>query len=144
MQQRGTYLVPTIWALDSILQPGNPNKIPSDSLEKAHRAAELRNAGMLRALGTGVKIAYGTDAGVFPHAENAKDFALLKSMGMRSIDLVKSATSVAADLLGTPDRGRLAPGKLADVVAFAGDPSTDAALLGVKPTLVVLGGKRVA
>ena len=144
MQQRGTYLVPTIWALDSILQPGNPNKIPSDSLEKAHRAAELRNAGMLRALGTGVKIAYGTDAGVFPHAENAKDFALLKSMGMRSLDLVKSATSVAADLLGTPDRGRLAPGKLADVVAFAGDPSVDGALLGVKPTLVVLGGKRVA
>jgi imidazolonepropionase-like amidohydrolase len=87
MEQRGTYLVPTIWALDSILQPGNPNKIPSDSLEKAHKAAVLRNAGMQRALGTGVKIAYGTDAGVFPHAENGKDFALLKSMGMHSLDL---------------------------------------------------------
>ncbi len=60
MQQRGTYLVPTIWALDSILQPGNPNKIPQDSLDKAHAAAQLRNAGMQRALGTGVKIAYGT------------------------------------------------------------------------------------
>jgi imidazolonepropionase-like amidohydrolase len=144
MQQRGTYLVPTIWALDSILQPGNPNKIPADSLEKAHQAAELRNAGMARALGTGVKIAYGTDAGVFPHAENNRDFALLKSMGMHHLDLLKSATSVAADLLGTSDRGRLAPGLLADVVAFAGDPSADPALLGSTPKLVILGGKRIA
>jgi len=144
MQQRGTYLVPTIWALDSILQPGNPNKIPPDSLEKAHQAAQLRNAGMERALATGVKIAYGTDAGVFPHAENNRDFALLKSMGMHSLDLLKSTTSVAADLLGTSDRGRLAPGKLADVVAFAGDPSADPGLLGVAPKLVILGGKRIA
>jgi imidazolonepropionase-like amidohydrolase len=144
MQQRGTYLVPTIWALDSILQPGNPNKIPPDSLEKAHQAAQLRNAGMERALGTGVKIAYGTDAGVFPHGENNRDFALLKSMGMHSLDLLKSTTSVAADLLGTNDRGRLAPGKLADVVAFAGDPSADPGLLGVAPKLVILGGKRIA
>jgi imidazolonepropionase-like amidohydrolase len=144
MQQRGTYLVPTIWALDSILQPGNPNRIPQNSLDKAEAAAVIRNAGMQRALGTGVKIAYGTDAGVFPHKENAKDFALLQSMGMRPLDLMKSATSVASELLGTPDRGRLAPGKLADVVAFAGDPSRDAALLGSKPSLVVLGGKRIA
>jgi imidazolonepropionase-like amidohydrolase len=144
MQQRGTYLVPTIWALDSILQPGNPNKIPQDSLDKAHAAAQLRNAGMQRALGTGVKIAYGTDAGVFAHAENNRDFELLKSMGMHSLDLLKSTTSVAAELLGTSDRGRLAPGKLADVVAFAGDPSIDASLLAKPPKLVVLGGKRIS
>ena len=143
MKERGTALVPTIWALDSILQPGNPNKIESNLLEKAHQATQLRDAGMHRALAAGVKIVYGTDAGVFPHRENAKDFALLQSMGMRPLDLLRSATSAAADLIGTKDRGRLAPGLLADVVAFAGDPSRNAALLEKPPALVMLGGKRV-
>ncbi len=143
MQQRATYLVPTIWALDSILQPGNPNHVPADSLDKAHRAAKLRNEGMQRAIATNVKFAYGTDAGVFPHAENNRDFGLLQSMGMRPEDLLRSATSSAADLLGTNDRGRLSSGLLADVVAFNGDPSRDANLLVGKPALVMLGGRRM-
>ncbi len=143
MQQRSTYLVPTIWALDSILQPGNPNRIPSDGLEKAHRAANLRNEGMQRALATSVKFAYGTDAGVFPHAQNNRDFALLQTMGMHPLDLLRSATSSAADLLGKTDRGRLAPGRLADIVAFSGDPSRNASLLEAKPALVMLGGARL-
>ena len=83
MKQRGTALVPTIWALDSILQPGNPNKIQPNSMEKAHQAAQLRDQGMQRALAAGAKIVYGTDAGVFPHGENNRDFALLQRMGMR-------------------------------------------------------------
>jgi imidazolonepropionase-like amidohydrolase len=143
MQQRGTHLVPTIWALDSILQPGNPNKIPAGSIEKAHQAALLRNEGMKRALATSVKMAYGTDAGVFPHKENNKDFALLQSLGMHPLDILKSTTTVAAGLLGTPDRGRIAPGMLADLVAFSGDPSTNAGVLEAKPAMVMLGGKQV-
>ncbi len=143
MRERGTALVPTIWALDSILQPGNPNRIEAPGLEKAHQAALLRNQGMQRALAAGAKIVYGTDAGVFPHRENAKDFALLQSMGMRPLDLMRSATAYAADLIGTKDRGRLAPGMLADVVAFNGDPSTNAGLLEKAPALIVLGGKRI-
>jgi len=144
MVQRGTYLVPTIWALDSILQPGNPNKIAAGSLEKAHLAAQLRDEGMRRALASGVKLAYGTDAGVFPHKENNKDFAPLVSLGMRPLDLLRSATSWAADLLATSDRGRIAAGKLADIVAFRGDPSANIALLESRPTLVMLGGKEVS
>jgi imidazolonepropionase-like amidohydrolase len=70
MQQRGTSLVPTIWALDSILQPGNPNDVPASSIRKAEYAAQLRNAGMHRAIASSVTIAYGTDAGVFPHEQN--------------------------------------------------------------------------
>jgi imidazolonepropionase-like amidohydrolase len=143
MKQRGTALVPTIWALDSILQPGNPNKIQPNSLEKAHQAALLRDQGMQRAVAAGAKIVYGTDAGVFPHRENAKDFSLLQSMGMRPLDLMRSATSDAAAMIGTKDRGRLAPGLLADVVAFAGDPSTNAGLLEKTPALIVLGGKKI-
>ncbi len=143
MQQRGTNLVPTIWALDSILQPGNPNHIPAGSVQKAEYAATIRNAGMQRALATTVVIAYGTDAGVFPHAENNKDFALLVRMGMRPTDVLRSATVTAAELVGVSDRGTLAPGKRADVVAFNGDPTRDISLIEKPPALILLGGKRV-
>lgn len=140
MVQRGTSLVPALWAIDSILQPGNPNRWTAQTLEKAHRAAEVRNDGMQRAIASGVNIAYGTDAGVFPHAENNKDFALMAGLGMQPIDVLRTATVNAAALIGKSDRGELAPGKLADVVAFAGDPLDRIELMGAAPLLVMLGG----
>ena len=143
MQQRNTHLVPTIWALDSILVPGNPNHISAQSVQKAEYAAKVRNEGMQRAIASSVTITYGTDAGVFPHKENNKDFALLKSMGMHPMDLLKSATHNAAELIGVTDRGALAPGKRADVVAFNGDPTRDMSLMEKPPALVMLGGKRI-
>jgi len=91
----------------------------------------------------GAKIVYGTDAGVFPHRQNNKDFALLQTMGMQALDLLRAATSRAADMIGTKDRGRLAPGLLADVVAFGGDPGANAALLEKPPALIMVGGKRI-
>ncbi len=143
MQQRGTTLVPTIWALDSILQPGNPNHIPPGSLQKAEYAAQLRNAGMHRAIASSVAIAYGTDAGVFPHKQNNKDFALMVSLGMRPVDVLRSATSNAAQLIGTTDRGVLASGMLADVAVFNGDPAHDITLMEREPALVFVGGQKV-
>jgi imidazolonepropionase-like amidohydrolase len=143
MKDRGTYMTPTIWALDSILQPGNPNHIPANSLDKAEQMRTIRNEGMQRVIAAGTKVAYGTDAGVFPHAQNNKDFTLLATMGMRPIDLMRSATSTAAENIGVDDRGVLAPGKLADVVAFNGDPSHSIALLEERPALVMLGGQRL-
>jgi imidazolonepropionase-like amidohydrolase len=143
MEQRGTYLTPTIWALDSILQPGNPNRISQQSIAKAELARDLRNAGMQRALASSVRFSYGTDAGVFPHDQNNKDFALLVRMGMRPIDALRSATSRAAELIGVNDRGVLAPGKLADVVVFAGDPSRDIVAIEKPPSVIVLGGQRI-
>ena len=143
MQQRGTVLVPTIWALDSILQPGNPNHIPESSVQKARYAAQLRNEGMHRALASSVKIAYGTDAGVFPHGENNKDFALLVRLGMRPLDVLRSATLGSAELIGVSDRGHLSAGKLADVVAFKGDPMRDIGVMERPPALVMLGGRRI-
>lgn len=142
MEQRGTYLTPTLWALDSILQAGNPNHISANGLQKAEYAAKVRNEGMQRALASSVKFSYGTDAGVFPHKENNKDFGMLVSMGMRPLDVMRSATSSAADLLGTSDRGMLASGKLADVIAVDGDPTRQISLLE-KPSFVMLGGRRV-
>lgn len=140
MVERGTSLVPALWAIDSILQSGNPNRWTAQTLEKAQRAADVRNEGMQRAIASGVNIAYGTDAGVFPHAENNKDFALMADLGMQPIDVLRTATVNAAALVGKSDRGELAPGKLADVVAFAGDPLAKIELMGTAPLLVMLGG----
>ena len=143
MQQRGTHLVPTIWALDSILQPGNPNRIPPGSLQKARDAQDIRNEGMQRAVASNVTITYGTDAGVFPHAENNKDFALLKAMGMHPLELMRAATSNAAALIGQTDRGHLAPGKRADIVAFKGNVPENIALLEQQPALIVRNGTTI-
>ena len=73
-----------------------------------------------------MKIAFGTDAAVFPHGQNAKEFALMTGLGMAPIDALRSATSVNADLFGISQRvGTLKKGKLADIVAMPGDPTTD-------------------
>jgi len=143
MRQRGTNLVPTIWALDSILQPGNPNHISEQSIQKAQHAAQLRNEGMHRAFASSVTIAYGTDAGVFPHRQNNRDFALLVGLGMTPIDALKSATHNAAALIGVSDRGALAPGKLADIAVFAGDPTSQISLIEKPPQLVMVGGQKI-
>lgn len=143
MVDRGTYLTPTVWALDSILQPGNPNHISEQSIQKAEYARQVRDEGMHRAVASSVKFSYGTDAGVFPHAQNNRDFALMTRLGMRPIDVLRSATTGAADLIGVDDRGSLAPGKLADVVAFAGNPVEEIDLMEREPALVMLAGKRV-
>ena len=142
MKDRGVYLVPTIWALDSINQPGNPNHIPENSLAKARRITTVRNEGIQRAFAEGVKFAYGTDAGVFPHKENNKDFAALRKLGMDANDLLRSATSVAADNIGVTDRGKIAAGMLADIIAVKGDPRTTIETLE-RPSFVMVGGKVV-
>lgn len=142
MKDRGVYLVPTIWALDSINQPGNPNHIPKNGLEKARRITTIRNEGVQRALASGVQMAYGTDAGVFPHKENNRDFVLLHKLGMDPLDLLRSATSAAADNIGVTDRGRIATGLLADIIAVPGDP-TKAMQAMERPSFVMLGGKQI-
>ena len=79
-----------------------------------------------RALALGVKIALGTDAAVYPHGDNAIEFALMAADGMTPIQSLKAGTSVAAELLGLKDKiGTLAPGMSADIVAVPGNPTTD-------------------
>ena len=97
---------------------------------------------MQRALATTVVIAYGTDAGVFPHAENNKDFALLVRMGMRPTDVPRSADG---DRRRTHRRERprhACTGETGNVVAFNGDPTRDISLIEKPPALILLGGKR--
>jgi imidazolonepropionase-like amidohydrolase len=145
MRERGTVMVPTLWASESIVaQKDGAVHYPPELIEKAQRAIAARDAGLQRALAAGVTIAYGTDCGVFPHEQNNRDFALLESLGMEPADILKTATSNAATLLGKRDRGRLAPGLLADLVAFRGDLGSGVAALADAPAFVMLGGRRIA
>jgi len=145
MRERGTAMVPTLWASESIVaQKDGAVRYPPDVIEKAERAIAARDAGLQRAVAAGVTIAYGTDCGVFPHEQNNRDFALLQSLGMSPADVLKTATSNAAALLGKNDRGRIAPGLLADLVAFRGDLSAGVAPLTEPPAFLMLGGRRIA
>lgn len=78
-----------------------------------------------KAIRSGVKIAFGTDAAVYPHGDNAKEFAALVEKGMSPLEAIRSATIYSADLLGVVDRGVLEPGLLADIVAVPGNPLED-------------------
>ena len=102
------------------------DKLPPPTIPKAKAAIAHHAISFKGALAKGVKIAFGTDAGVYPHGQNALEFGYMVEAGMRSIDTLKAATSVDAELCGVADRlGTLEGGKLADVVAVPGDPVKD-------------------
>jgi len=118
MKKRGTYLVPTTYLVESI----DLDNLPPHIRAKAEFILPLAVKSLRRAIEEGVKIAYGTDAAVYPHGDNGKEFAVLVERGMTPIEAIRSATVYAADLLGVDDRGRLREGLLADVVAVNGNP----------------------
>ena len=124
MKQKGTYLTPTLMASEYIM--GKLSQYPPALQAKAKAATEARSEMFRNAVRVGVKISFGTDAAVFPHGQNAKEFALMTGLGMKPIDALLSATSVDAQLLGVADKlGTLEKGKLADVIAMPGDPTAD-------------------
>lgn len=126
MKKRGTFLVPTLYALESILLPGNPLHIPDGSLAKARALLPMRRAGFRAALDAGVTVAYGTDIGVFPHEQVAFDFRYLVSYGMTPLQAIQTATLNAAQLLRLDHHaGTLEPGALADIIAVDGNPLDD-------------------
>ncbi|MEP7326312.1 MAG: amidohydrolase family protein [Gemmatimonadota bacterium] len=121
MKANGTYLVPTTALADLI----DLNSLPPQIRIKAEQILPLARASVTRAIRAGVRIAFGTDAAVIPHGTNAAEFAALVRRGMTPIDAIRAATINAADLLGVDDRGVIAPGKLADLVAVPGNPLDD-------------------
>jgi imidazolonepropionase-like amidohydrolase len=125
MKENGTYLVPTAYLLTVV----KPESLPPAMAAKARQIIPLAKDSHRRAIRAGVKIAFGTDAGVYPHGDNAKEFAVYVGSGMRPIDAIRTATINAADLLGLDDRGVIAPGKSADLIAVPGDPLSDVGLL---------------
>jgi imidazolonepropionase-like amidohydrolase len=124
MKSKGTFLTPTLLATDYIMP--RLKTYPAEVQKKAQAAADARSEMFRNAVKIGVKISFGTDAAVFPHGQNAKEFALMTGLGLAPIDALRSATSVDADLLGLAQKlGTLEKGKLADIVAMPGDPTQD-------------------
>lgn len=135
MLDHGTYLVPTLfnWYLEYDLPP--------ELDEKNEYVKGFVDGSTRSAFAAGVKIAFGTDAGVFDHGLNAREFAAYVERGMSPIDAVRTATTNAADLLGVDDRGVLAPGLLADIIAVPGNPLEDIRVL--EDVLFVMKGGEV-
>jgi imidazolonepropionase-like amidohydrolase len=123
MRDKGVYLVPTLLAGEWL--GGRLDKFPPAIATKAKAALAARSDMFRNAVKLGVKIAFGTDSAVSPHGMNAKEFALMTGLGMSPAAALRSATTVAASLLGVDDRGTLAAGKLADIIAVPGNPLDD-------------------
>jgi imidazolonepropionase-like amidohydrolase len=124
MKSKGTYLVPTLMATEYIMS--KIEAYPPVLQAKARAAAAARSEMFRNAVKMGVKIALGTDAGVYPHGQNAKEFKLMVDLGMPPVEALRAGTSADADLFAiTPKVGTLEKGKLADIVAIPGDPTID-------------------
>ena len=121
MIARGTYLVPTTYLVGAV----NMDALPEPIRMKAESIMPIAVESTRRAVRAGVKIAFGTDAGVYPHGDNAKEFQALVDRGMSPFDAIRSATVIAAEVLGTRDRGRIEAGMLADIIAVQGNPLDD-------------------
>jgi imidazolonepropionase-like amidohydrolase len=129
-KKRGTYLVFDIYNDDFILQEGAKAGMLPESIEKEKKIGRLQRENFRRAWQAGAKIAFGTDAGVYPHGDNAKQFAKMVEWGMKPTDAIQAATVKAADLLGWADKvGAVETGHYADIIAVSGDPTSDVKVL---------------
>jgi imidazolonepropionase-like amidohydrolase len=139
-KQHGTYLVFDIYNDDFILQEGAKAGMLPESIEKEKKIGRLQRENFRHAFQAGTKMAFGTDGGVYPHGDNAKQFAKMVEWGMKPLDAIQAATVNAADLIGWPDKiGALETGHYADLIAVSGDPLSDVrALESVK--FVMKGG----
>ena len=131
MVAQGTFLVPDIYTDVYILEHGAEQGLPQKIIDKERWLRGQQDVNWTRAFRAGVKLAFGTDAGVYPHGQNARQFALLvQHLGMSPADAIRMATVNAADLLGWSDKlGRIAPGYYADMIAVNGDPLADVSTL---------------
>src|SRR6266699_2156276 len=124
MKNKGTYLTPTLMATEWIMS--KIDNYPPALQAKAKAAGAARSDMFRNAVKMGIKISFGTDAAVFPHGQNAKEFKLMVDLGMQPIDALRAATGNAADLFGIAQKtGTLEKGKFADVIAMPGDPTAD-------------------
>jgi len=125
-KQHGTYLVFDIYNDDFILQEGAKAGMLAESIEKEKKIGRLQRENFRHAFQSGAKIAFGTDAGVYPHGDNARQFGKMVEWGMKPIDAIQAATIRAADLLGwSAKAGVLETDHYADIIAVSGDPLSD-------------------
>jgi imidazolonepropionase-like amidohydrolase len=129
MKQHGTYLDADIYDDDYIRGEGARLGMPKDFLEKEADSGRIQRENFRKAVKAGVRISFGTDASVYPHGDNAKQFAYMVQYGQTPMEALRAATSSAADLIGKDDFGSIAPGKFADLVAVKGNPLEDITIL---------------
>jgi len=129
-KQHGAYLVFDIYNDDFILQEGAKAGMLPESIEKEKKLGRLQRENFRKAFQAGAKIAYGTDSGVYPHGDNAKQFGKMVEWGMKPIDAIQASTVNAANLLGWGEKvGALEKGHYADLIAVEGNPLSDVKVL---------------
>ena len=130
MKDKGVYLVADIYIDDYILAEFGKKGYPEEIINKERMIGKLQRENFQKAVKAGVKIAYGTDAGVYPHGWNGKQFYYMVKYGLTPMQAIQSATINAADLLDWKDRtGSITKGKLADIIAVDGNPLEDITVL---------------
>ncbi|AAK25087.1 metal-dependent hydrolase family protein [Caulobacter vibrioides] len=140
MKAKGAFLVADIYNGDFIDTYGREHGWPAGMIRKNRETTDAQREGFRKAVKAGVKIAYGTDAGVYPHGWNARQMPYMVRYGMTPMQAIQSATTVAAELMGkTGQVGCHAPGCYADLIAVAGDPLADVSVL-TKVAKVMKGG----
>jgi imidazolonepropionase-like amidohydrolase len=129
-KQHGTYLVFDIYNDDFILQEGAKAGMLPESIEKEKKIGRLQRENFRHAFQAGAKMAFGTDSGVYPHGDNARQFGKMVEWGMKPLDAIQAATIRAADLIGWSGKiGALEPDHYADIIAVSGDPLSDVRVL---------------
>jgi imidazolonepropionase-like amidohydrolase len=143
MKKNGTYLVPTLYLADWFMENAERNRVPDFLLVKAKAVMPAARKNIAHAFASGVKVAFGTDAAVYPHGLNAHEFAVMVKLGLPPLQAIQAATVNAADLLGWSGKvGSLEPGAWADIVAVDGDPLKDVTTLE-RVKFVMKGGEVV-
>jgi len=129
-KQHGTWLDFDIYNDDYILQEGAKAGMLPESIEKEKKLGRLQRENFRKAFQAGCKMGFATDAGVYPHGDNAKQFAKMVEWGMQPLDAIRAATLTSADALGWSAKvGALEPGHYADLIAVSGDPLSDVKVL---------------
>ncbi len=130
MKQHGTYLVPTLYLGDWMIENAAKTGMPPQMLAKAQEVIPAARKNIAHAFASGVKVGFGTDAAVYPHGLNAHEFAVMVKLGLTPLQAIQAATVNDADLLGWSDRvGTIEPNHFADLIAVDGDPLQDVTLL---------------
>jgi imidazolonepropionase-like amidohydrolase len=138
-KQHGARLSMDIYNTEYTQAEGKKNGVLEDNLRKDREVADIQREGFRKAHAAGVKMVYGTDAGVHPNGDNGKQFVWMVRYGMTPVQAIQSATINSADALGRKDVGVIEAGRFADLIAVPGDPTADVALLESVP-FVMKGG----
>ncbi|HZX93038.1 MAG TPA: amidohydrolase family protein [Myxococcales bacterium] len=140
MKERGTFLVGDIYNDDYILGHADDLHIPKEYVDKERAIGKLQRDNWAKAVKAGVRVAFGTDAGIYPHGDNAKQFAWMVRLGLSPARSILAATAWAAELLDRQkDVGTVQVGRYADLIAVPGDPLKDIRVLEQVP-FVMKGG----